>query len=121
METTNLLGTVEFDLDAGVYRARYDPEATAPSVAVVDMLRAIDGADVAELEPLYEVVDPEGLDLVLEERSAPRSDERRPPKTVSFPYRELVVTVRSDGVIDVASQTDAERESEGVGAANEER
>lgn len=121
MGTTNLLGAVEFDLDASVYRARYDPETTAPSVAVVDMLRAIDGVDVTELEPLYEIVDPEGLDLVLEEDSAPRLDERRPPKTVSFPYRELIVTVRSDGVISVTSQADAERRSEGLDATNEER
>ncbi|MCU4744440.1 hypothetical protein OB955_21295 [Halobacteria archaeon AArc-m2/3/4] len=120
METSNLLGTIEFDLDDSVYRARYDPETTAPSVAVVDLLQAIEGVKVTDLEPLYEIVDPEGLDLVLEHDRPLQADDSRPPKSVSVPYRDLILTVRSDGVINVTAQADTERCGEELDATSEE-
>lgn len=93
---------VELEVDRNTCRARYDFETTAPTVAVATLLGLVVGREPAELEPLYEVVDPEAMDSLL--RGA-----RRPDRTVSFPYRTFAVTVRSDGTVTVRSRSDADR------------
>ena len=92
-------GTVEFDVDERVYRAEYDPAETAPSVAVVDLVERVRGGEsTRDLPPLYEIVDPDALDSLLESR-ANRSGRSR--RSVSFRYGDAKVTVTSDGRIAV--------------------
>ena len=90
------IGGIEFDADELVYRAEYDPETKAPSVAVVDVVERVCDEDPAE--PLYAVVDPDALDSLLESRS---TRDRRGPPSVSFPYAGARVTVTADGRITV--------------------
>ncbi|GAB3671670.1 HalOD1 output domain-containing protein [Halopiger thermotolerans] len=92
---------VELEVDRNTYRARYDFETTTPTVAVVTLLELVTGREPAELDPLYEAVDPEAMDSLI--RGA-----RRPDRTVSFIYRTFAVTVRSDGTVTVRSRSDAD-------------
>lgn len=95
----------ELELEQNACRARYDFETTAPTVAVSKLVQLVTGAEVADLEPLYEVVDPDAMDALL------RDDQcrnRAGECTISFPYRELDVTVRSNGVVTVRPQSSLE-------------
>lgn len=62
------------------------------SLRVVDALADATDTDVYELEPLYNVVDPEALDQLC--RSDASVDVR-----VEFEYDGLLVDVRSDGTV----------------------
>ncbi|ELZ18053.1 hypothetical protein C477_12632 [Haloterrigena salina JCM 13891] len=88
-------GPVEFDVESRRYRAQYDFEATAPSVAVVDAVETVFD-DERDRGPLYDAVDPEALDRLLE--TDPERD-RRGPRSASFRYRGALVTVVSDGSV----------------------
>ena len=100
---------IEFDSERREYRARYDPEAVAPSVAVIDVVRTVFD-DERDPRPLYEVVDPDALDSLLESRS---NRDRRDPISVSFPYAGVRVTVTSDGRITVRPIADGRAEGDG--------
>lgn len=64
-----------------------------PSVTVVDALSREEGVDPLELDtPLYDVVDPEALDALLEESDA---DD----VTVSFTYESYDVTIDGDRLV----------------------
>lgn len=88
-------GTVEFDVETRQYRARYDFEMTAPSVAVADVLETVFD-DKRGREPLYDAIDPGALDRLLE---GDTERDRHGPRSVSFRYRGALVTVVSDGSI----------------------
>ncbi|SER15688.1 HalOD1 output domain-containing protein [Natrinema salaciae] len=92
------IGPIDYDIESNTYRVRYDPTAVAPSVAVTTALEAVIECDPAELTPLYEVIDPDGLDTVLQP-SGPMQHRRE--LTVSFRYRELLVTASGDGLLEI--------------------
>ncbi|WP_049889252.1 HalOD1 output domain-containing protein [Natronolimnohabitans innermongolicus] len=98
------IGTIEFDANRRRYRVQYDPDALAPSAAVVEVLQTIFDDERAD-EPLYDVVDPDALDRLLEPH--PRRD-RNGHRSVSFPVHGAVVTVTSDGRLTIQSNADAE-------------
>ncbi|WP_339103228.1 HalOD1 output domain-containing protein [Haloterrigena salinisoli] len=98
-------GTVEFDAETRRYRARYDFETTAPSVAVADVLETVFDGERGR-EPLYDVIDPEAIDRLLE-GGAER--DRHGPRSVSFRYRGALVTVVSDGSIAVGLDDEIDR------------
>ena len=93
----NPIETVEFDAETRRYHAEYDPGSVAPSVAVIDVVRSVFDEGTTR-EPLYAVVDPDALDRLLETRPG---DDRCEPRTVSFPYARMGVTVTSDGRITI--------------------
>lgn len=98
-------GTVEFDAETRRYRARYDVETTAPSVAVADVLETVFD-DERERGPLYDAVDPEALDRLLETDSG---RDRRGLRSASFRYRGALVTVVSDGSIVIGLDDEIDR------------
>lgn len=68
-------GWLESDLDAfesveylpgdEAYRATFDADGVAPSVAAVEAVSAVADVDPTDLPPLYAVADPDALDALL--------------------------------------------------------
>lgn len=88
-------GRFNSELTAGDDGPTYDPqtdtyvgtfETTSASVAVLQALGAIKHCDPTDIDPLYETVDPDALDTVVESAS----DELR--VTLSIEGFEVVVT-----------------------------
>lgn len=80
--------------DGPGFRTTYDRSSGRPlSIVVVDAVEAaLDGA--TELEPLYDVVDPDALDQLFQ----PKSDGTpRPGGELTFAYNGCEVTVRAGG------------------------
>ena len=69
-----------------------DYHRNSPSLRVVDALAEATDTDPLELEPLYNVVDPEALDRLF------RADADI-PASVRFEYEGHTVEVRSDGTV----------------------
>lgn len=69
-------------------------ESLCPSMAIIEEVAAIDGTDPTELPPLYEVIDPEALDALVESASESEFE-------VEFPYSGHEVTVTGDGEIHI--------------------
>ena len=84
------------------YVATFDPDAGEPaSEAVVSAVAALSGTSPVELEPLYEAVDPDALDsLVDHARRADAGDHE-----LWFRYAGYDVGVRSDGRVQVYDGT----------------
>ncbi|ELY68009.1 HalOD1 output domain-containing protein [Natrinema versiforme] len=92
-------GPIEYDIETNSYRAQFDFTSIEPSVAVIDALEAITDRESTALPPLYEAIDPEGLDAVIEStQRTPHPDQ----SSVSFPYQGFLVTVFGDGTLEVA-------------------
>ncbi|SEW13277.1 HalOD1 output domain-containing protein [Natrinema salifodinae] len=89
---------IEFDVETTTYRARYDPSAIDPSLAVVSMLGSITDCDVADLAPLHDVIDPQSFDRLLHHaRTTPHGDRLQ----ITFRYAGHLVTVFGDGQLEV--------------------
>lgn len=82
--------TVEFDAGDAVYRARFRSDDCPPSEAVVEVIAAVTGRNVRDLEALYEVLDPEALNALL-------TDGRSGERAITFEYLDHEVTVESRG------------------------
>lgn len=87
-ETLSSLDDVTYDAETGETVATFDPETETHSIVVVDLVGAREGCDPTELTPLYEAVDPEVLDALLDSCAATRR------LSVSFRYGLYDVTVR---------------------------
>ena len=74
-----------------VTRKQFDWSETQPSAAVTEHISAMTGREQTDFAPLYETVDPEALDSLVE------SSDRSTPVSISFEYAGHSVTVRSDG------------------------
>lgn len=85
----------------------------AASQAVVEKLAATEDVDPVEIEPpLYEAVDPDALDSLVESATG--------PLTVAFPYCGYVVRVDESATVtvtpvDQASNTDNESSTQASG------
>ena len=86
--------------DLETTRVQYDWSSTSPSIAVMETIAAVSDCRQEELDPLYERINPDSLDDIVDPRFTKRADAR---STVSFGYGEYHVTVRSDGEVSVAS------------------
>ena len=90
------------------YVTTFDPDAgERASEAIVSAVAALAGTSPVELEPLYEVVEPDALDSRVEH--AQRSDDAGIHE-LWFTYERYDVGVRSDGQIrihDSAAPTSA--------------
>ena len=68
------------------------------STRILTAIAERDDRSIDDLRPLYEVIDPDALDALF----APRMDgSLRGGGSVSFPYAGYVVTVSSDGVVEI--------------------
>lgn len=74
--------------------ATLDYHTDSISLRVIDALADATNTDASELEPLYDVVDPEALDQLF--RSDSGGDVR-----VEFEYHGMLVDVRGDGTVTV--------------------
>lgn len=70
--------------------------------SVIAAIAALTGTPPAKLQPLYETIDPDALERVLESASDPC---RRSTLSISFPYEGCEVTIRADGRLDVSTHT----------------
>lgn len=73
--------------------------ARPPSQAVVERVASCEGVDHTALVPLYEVIDPDALDGLIE-TSAPND----PALQIEFTYHGYDVTVTSDGEVHLTSE-----------------
>jgi hypothetical protein len=77
---------VSWSDDHDAYTTRFDDDGYSPSVAVAETLEtALDGP----VDPLFDYVDPDALDHLVEKSS--------PPVTVTFEVESVTVTVHGDG------------------------
>ncbi|OLZ42489.1 hypothetical protein A6E15_16640 [Natrinema saccharevitans] len=74
--------------------ATLDYHTDSISLRVIDALADATNTDASELEPLYDVVDPEALDQLFQSGSG--ADVR-----VEFEYYGMLVEVRGDGTVTV--------------------
>ncbi|OAQ52985.1 hypothetical protein HTG_09145 [Natrinema mahii] len=74
--------------------ATLDYHTDSISLRVIDALADATNTDARELEPLYDVVDPEALDQLVQSGSG--ADVR-----VEFEYHGMLVEVRGDGTVTV--------------------
>lgn len=88
------LTTFGFDDDSGTYRAQFDQTTTSPSLAIVSALSAAMDTDPTELTPLYNFVDTDALDLILEDTYPTHR-----PCSVTMTVEQHLVTVYSDGTV----------------------
>ncbi|MCU4743757.1 hypothetical protein OB955_16150 [Halobacteria archaeon AArc-m2/3/4] len=68
----------------------------SPSRAIVTAIAALENRDVMERSPLYETVDPEALDQLLQ-----HAMERDRPTVVELPVDNYTVRAHSDGTLEV--------------------
>ena len=89
------------------HRCRLDMGESPPSIAVIRKVATLEGVDPTELPPLYDSIDPEALDSLLEKRADHSTDEA---VSIEFTYGEYSIVVDSTGAIDVTG-TNAEIDS----------
>lgn len=80
----------------GVIRATFDWTARTPSTAVIEMVAIAVDREPTELEPMYEVIDPEALDSIVGQNG---EYPARKNTTVAFTLNDHDITVRSDGTV----------------------
>lgn len=78
-------------------------EAVPPSQAIVERVAACEGVDHTELVPLYEAIDPDAVDRLVE--TSLRNDSAL---QIEFTYHGYDVTVTGGGVVHLASEEDIE-------------
>ncbi|MEY7848913.1 HalOD1 output domain-containing protein [Natrarchaeobius sp. A-rgal3] len=80
-------------------------DESRPSMAIVDLVARTEGVDPIELEPLYDTVDPDGLDSLCESSAESLGIE------FTYAGRTVLVERTCDGVeitlVDSVHQTDA--------------
>jgi hypothetical protein len=82
----------------GVHRVQYDWSSTSPSVAVIEAVADVAGCEQTELDPLYDSVDPDALDTIIE---GDRQTVLDGMTTVTFTLAGYEVTVYADGEVAV--------------------
>lgn len=73
----------------------------SPSIAVVERVAALEATDPTALPPVYETVDTDALDALVE--SASKSDSSN--FQIEFPYYGHEITVATNGVIHIDTDT----------------
>jgi len=82
----------QYDDDGPIVRDEFDPTTTDASTAVVLAVADAANARPQELDPLYEVVDPDALNHLFD-------DSADGPIAVSFEYGGYAVTLRGRGEV----------------------
>lgn len=104
------LESLEFDRESGTYRAQYDQNATAASMAVIAAVSNVLDTDPLELDPLHDTIDTDALDDLVHCRGPP--DE---PVDVSFTVEGHEITVFSDGEVTLSPSNSERAANENVG------
>ncbi|WP_440769983.1 HalOD1 output domain-containing protein [Natronorubrum sp. DTA28] len=80
----------------------FAPESTdsTASLSIVERIAALEETDPVTLPPLYDAIDPEALNSLVDASTARNS---RSPATVRFTYCGYDVAVRRDGEITIAA------------------
>jgi len=78
------------------YRVTYDQSDVSPSAAVVAAIATVTDADPTEMRPLYDSVDPDALDTVLEASSG-----QQRPISVTIDVGEYEIEISNDGIVDI--------------------
>lgn len=86
---------VEYDPDSDAYYATFDPTDRSVNEAVVESVAAVLNREPLEIDPLYEYVDPDALEAMIDAAGQKRS----PYCSMSFRFEETDVTVGADGRI----------------------
>lgn len=102
---------VRYDSASDTYRLSHDWTSSEPlSTTITVALEAVTETPAHRLTPLYEFVDPDGLNEVFQtdQDGVPHTDGR-----VCFPYETYAITVRASGDITIAERS-GDGWSEGV-------
>ena len=105
------LESLEFDRESNTYRARYDRDATAASMAVIAAVSNVLGVDPVELDPLHYTVDTGALDELVRRRDAPNGSV-----DVSFTVEGYEITVHGNGVVTLSPPDSDRAAGETVGS-----
>jgi hypothetical protein len=92
--------SIAYDSESDVHRVRFDPDAIAPSMAIVEAMAGILDVAPTELEPLVRTIDPMALDRLV--NGADGGNDR----TLEFRYLDRRLTVHSHGVVEVGSPSE---------------
>jgi len=84
----------EHDGEDETIRAQYEWASTAPSTAVIETVAIALDREPTTIEPLYESIDPDALDALLQPNGSPATTN---DVTVSFVVADRQVTVHSRG------------------------
>lgn len=77
-------------------RAQYEWSSTSPSTAVIKTVAIALDREPTTIDPLYEFVDPDALDTVIQSYGAATDTD---PVTVSFVFAEQQITIYSSGEV----------------------
>jgi len=80
----------------GVIRAEYDWTSTTPSIAVIETVAIASGREPTGIGPLYEVIDTDALDALIQSNVAYLADGGT---TVTFEFAGQSVTVHGGGSV----------------------
>lgn len=86
-----------------------EAEPTPVSQRVVRAVAAEIDADPLEMDPLYDVIDPESLNALFEPT---KTGPTRSVGTVTFRYADCTVTVHADRGVEVAAERASRSESQ---------
>ncbi|MFB6164811.1 MAG: HalOD1 output domain-containing protein [Haloarculaceae archaeon] len=108
-ETVTVTGARSFDElaydpETRSYRAYFDADFDAPSMAVVAAVAALEGGSVTDLDPIESAVDTEAMDALLD----PRRSRNMGDAQLSFAYAGYRVTVHRHGLLAVAPIDDGD-------------
>jgi len=88
----------DYSDDTNTYRASFDSDTTALSMAIVSTVAAVTETEPTALPPLNAAVNPDALETLVERRDR---DPSRNDIQVAFEYADCTVTVHSYGIIAV--------------------
>lgn len=90
----------EYDPDANLYRVYYDDQTSEPvSTVVVKAVAVLTDTPPTELDPLYEVLDPDALNQLYATDEQPA--HRQVDSHIAFAYNGCQVTVFWTGLIEI--------------------
>lgn len=87
----------EIDGANGAVHAQYEWSSTSPSTAVIETVAIAVNREPTTVEPLYESVDPDALDALVQSNSS--LSENSDTVTVSFTFADQQVTVHGTGEV----------------------
>lgn len=90
--------SLEYHSDEDVYRADFDADVVAPSMAVIGAVSAVAGTDPLHIEPLHSTIDPDALDTLFADQKGGEGDLH-----AQFTLEGYSVTLSSYGSVTVRS------------------
>jgi len=97
--------TLDFDAETNVYRAESDCRFDRPSDVIVHAVAAVAARDALDLPPLYDTVDPDAVDRLLEGAGPGRA-------VIQFSFAGHDVTLDDEGLVEVRPSADPSRSDE---------